>query len=116
MGVLSYGGSEYEFDDRVLSHLQVVITTKLRRRESFALTWVPENGEYGRESIWVDNGFPIRFRFSQPGASPLNREWLEQLMDGTHRPAGLVLTAESGRSEDQPARRGRVPSAHATTA
>jgi hypothetical protein len=94
MGVLSYGGSEYEFDDRVLSHLQVVITTKLRRRESFSLTWVPENGEYGRESIWIDNGFPIRFRFTEPGGLPLNREWLEQLMDGTHRPAGLVLTAE----------------------
>jgi hypothetical protein len=108
MGVLSYGGSEYEFDDRVLSHLQVVITTKLRRRESFALTWMPENAEYGRESIWIDNGFPIRFRFTEATGSPLNREWLEQLMESTHRPAGLVLTAEPARSE---ARRQAVPAA-----
>ena len=47
MGVLNYGGTDYLFGDRLLAHLQVVITTKLRRRESFALSWVPD-GDGGR--------------------------------------------------------------------
>lgn len=93
MGLLTYGGTEYLFGDRVLAHLQVVITTKLRRRESFALSWVPE-GEGGREAIWIDNGLAIHFRYDEPTIAPLNREWLEALMDGTHRPNGLLVMPE----------------------
>jgi len=93
VGVLSYGGADYEFSDRLLAHVQVVITTKLRRRESFALSWIRE-GDGGREAIWVDNGLPIRFRYDEGVVAPLNREWLELLMDGTHRPNGLLVTPE----------------------
>lgn len=94
MGSLSYGGTEYPFEDRLLQHLQVVITTKLRRRESFALSWVPaaENGT--REAIWIDNGLPLRFRYDAPAMPAINREWLEVLMEGTHRPSGLLVTPE----------------------
>jgi hypothetical protein len=94
LGVLSYDGTDYRFDDRLLSHLQVVITTKLRRRESFALSWIPGGGEYGREAIWVDNGMPIRFRYDEPVIQPINREWLEQLIEATHRPNGLLISPE----------------------
>ncbi|MGO4533839.1 DUF7882 family protein [Leifsonia sp. 2MCAF36] len=100
MGVLSYGGTDYVLDDRLLAHLQIVITTKLRRRESFALSWVPD-GDSGREAIWVDNGLPIRFRYHESAISPLNREWLEVLMDGTHRPNGLLVAPEPARQTDQ---------------
>lgn len=93
MGVLSYGGTDYHFGDRLLAHLQVVVTTKLRRRESFALSWVPD-GDGGREAIWVDNGLPIRFRYDESTIAPLNRDWLEALMDGTHRPNGLLVMPE----------------------
>ncbi|MGH1526985.1 hypothetical protein ACRAWC_25015 [Leifsonia sp. L25] len=96
MGVLSYGGTDYPFGDRMLAHLQVVITTKLRRRESFALSWVPD-GDGGREAIWVDNGLPIRFRYDESTIEPLNRDWLEALMDGTHRPNGLLVMPEPER-------------------
>lgn len=95
VGVLSYAGSEHHFDDRLLAHLQVVITTKLRRRETFALNWQPVEGA-GREAIWVDNGLPIRFRYDNAAIAPLNREWLEALMDGTHRPNGLLVMPEPG--------------------
>ena len=93
MGVLNYAGADYLFEDRLLAHLQVVITTKLRRREAFALSWLPE-GEAGREAIWIDNGLPIRFRYDETTIAPLNREWLDVLMDGTHRPNGLLVTPE----------------------
>jgi hypothetical protein len=93
MGVLSYGGTDYLFDDWLLAHIQVVITTKLRRRESFALSWMPE-GDGGREAVWVDNGLHIRFRYDDATIAPLNREWLEALMDGTYRPNGLLVMPE----------------------
>jgi hypothetical protein len=93
MGVLNYGGTDYLFGDRLLAHLQVVITTKLRRRESFALSWIPD-GDGGREAIWVDNGLPIRFRYDEASIAPLNREWLDALMDATHRPNGLLVMPE----------------------
>jgi hypothetical protein len=93
MGVLSYGGTDYHFDDRLLAHLQVVITTKLRRRESFALSWIPED-DGGREAIWIDNGLPIRFSYEEAAIAGLNRDWLEALMDGTHRPNGLLVMPE----------------------
>jgi hypothetical protein len=94
MGVLSYGGTEFVFSDRLLAHLQVVVTTKLRRREAFVLSWIPEGGAHGREAIWVDNGLPIRFLYDESTIAPLNREWLESLIDGTHRPNGLLVTPE----------------------
>ncbi|MEF2975639.1 hypothetical protein V3W46_00275 [Subtercola sp. YIM 133946] len=54
MGKLVYGdsGTEIEFDDRVLTHLQIVIGAKLRRRESFFFSWKddPAVGD-GRSSI-----------------------------------------------------------------
>src|SRR5690606_11550369 len=41
VGSLIYGtsGIEISFDDRVLAHLELVINAKLRRRESFMLSW-----------------------------------------------------------------------------
>lgn len=94
MGSLSYGGTEYLFEDRLLQHLQVVITTKLRRRESFALSWIPAIESGTRETIWVDNGLPLRFRYDEPAVPAINRDWLEQLMEGTHRPTGLLVGPE----------------------
>ena len=101
MGVLSYGGTDYPFGDRLLSHLQVVITTKLRRRESFALSWVPD-GDGGREALWMDNGLPIRFRYDESTVAPLNRE-LARGPDGRHasseRSVGLAgARADAGQN------------------
>ena len=41
MGKLIYNSStrEIEIDDRTLAHLRVAILNKLRRSESFAMTW-----------------------------------------------------------------------------
>ncbi len=48
MGTLIYGHGDLtvDFDDRTLAHLQVVIGTKLRRRESFLLSW-SDDGQDG---------------------------------------------------------------------
>lgn len=64
MGTLRYGTLEVEFNDMLLAHLQVLIGMKLRRRENFMLSWVkPHELGSGRQSLWIDNGFPISFEF-----------------------------------------------------
>ena len=40
MGSLHYGGQEFEFDDRTLTHLQIVFSTKLRRGENCVFSWI----------------------------------------------------------------------------
>ena len=82
MGLLYYGadGSELDFDDRVLAHLKVVIIAKLRRRESFTLSWELEHAQgSGRETIWLDPSIALRFRFYGGRPPQLNRAWLEAL-------------------------------------
>ena len=93
MGVMSYGTEDYRFDDRFLAHLQTVIGIQLRRRESFILGWTDASTGL-RQSVWVDTGIPIRFSFHDDGNHVLNRQWVSELIDGSRRPAGLVLGEE----------------------
>ena len=51
MGTMYYGGSAtpIHIEDRALAHLKVVIATKLRRGESFTVSWQhPEDQPRGR--------------------------------------------------------------------
>ncbi|MDO9398100.1 MAG: hypothetical protein Q7T71_16265 [Herbiconiux sp.] len=95
MGFLTYDEHAYTLDDRLLAHLQMVIGMKLRRGESFFLSWAatPEEGS-GRHSIWIDNGVPIRFRFDGSRPPAINREWAEKLALSANTNTGLVITAE----------------------
>jgi hypothetical protein len=96
VGTLTYDGDSYELDDRVLTHLQIVISTKLRRGENFFLTWaVPVERGSGRHAIWVDNGVPIRFYYSGSRAVSINREWIESMLMSSGRASGLYLTEEA---------------------
>jgi hypothetical protein len=105
VGKLMYGaaGLEIEFDDRVLAHLQLVISTKLRRAEGFFFSWRddPALGD-GRSSIWLETSIPLRFRYSSSQRHDLNREWLEQLTQSANQPAGLSLTTEPGEEMSRP--------------
>lgn len=96
MGYLVYGGAqEYEFEDRTLAHLKVAITMKLRRQESFLMSWVnpPEKGG-GRLSVWLTPSIPLAFRFSGSRAPKLNKEWLEVMNELSNTPRGLIVVSE----------------------
>lgn len=97
MGSLVYGNSAIEvaFDDRALMHLQIVITNKLRRNESFIFTWVnaPELGS-GRSTIWLDPGSTILYRYSGSRTPSINRDWIETLMLSANSAGGLFFTTE----------------------
>jgi hypothetical protein len=81
----------------VLAHLQVVISSKLRRNEGFFFSWRddPALGD-GRSSIWIETSIPLFFRFTTPTRHQLNREWIEQLSQSANQAMGMVLTAEPG--------------------
>ena len=95
MGFLHYDGEEYDFDDRVLLHLQIVISTKLRRHENFFITWaLPMERGSGRRAIWIDNGVPIHFSYSGLRAATINRDWVEHMVNSSTNSAGLFVGPE----------------------
>jgi hypothetical protein len=105
VGKLLYGSSrlEIEFEDRVLAHLQLVLSAKLRRHEGFFFSWRddPALGD-GRSSIWLETSVPLQFRFSTTERHQLNREWLEELTQSANQPTGLVLSTEPGEDVSRP--------------
>ncbi|WP_368497200.1 ATP-dependent DNA ligase [Herbiconiux sp. A18JL235] len=86
MGIFYYGeGHQLELDDRTLAHLQAVIMTKLRRSESFALSWEhPLAAGSGRTSVWLNPAVPIRFALGGR-AGGVNREWIGVLAAAADR-------------------------------
>jgi hypothetical protein len=97
MGSLLYGsaGMEVAFDDRALTHLQLVITAKLRRRESFVFSWTTsvELGS-GRSVIWLDPSSTLFYRYSGSRLPSINRTWIEQLTKSANSPGGLYFSPE----------------------
>lgn len=104
MGSLIYDSTVIEFDDRLLLHLQIVIVNKLRRRESFAMSWrdAAEVGD-GRSTIWLDPSIPLYFKFSGSRMPAVDRDWVELLAESAASSTGLVVVDEDG----QPSAAGR---------
>ncbi|TAL43470.1 MAG: ATP-dependent DNA ligase [Salinibacterium sp.] len=97
MGSLIYGTQpvEFKFEDRVLAHLQVVISAKLRRGESFFLSWFEEPAVgSGRNAIWVNASIPLVFCFSGSRVPTLNKAWLEEMAIAAGSNQGLILLEE----------------------
>lgn len=105
MGSLTYDRVTVDFDDRILAHLQIVIVQKLRRGESFLLSWrnAAEVGD-GRSSAWLHPAIPLYFRFSGGQPPSINPLWLAQLTRSANSSQGLVATGEdrSGPETDRP--------------
>jgi hypothetical protein len=111
VGTIYYGedATPIHIDDRALAHVKVVIATKLRRNESFTVSWRHPHGEPGgRSTIWLHPSIPLRFVFDEPEPPELNRAWIEELARSANSSDGITLLAE-----DEPARpvpiRGATP-------
>ncbi|MBN6192510.1 hypothetical protein JQN58_37155 [Aneurinibacillus sp. BA2021] len=96
MGTMQYGsGSEIQIEDRALAHLKVAIATKLRRNESFTLSWRhPEGDTPGRSTIWLHPSIPLRFTFEEPETPQLNVKWIQALMVEASSSGGISLVDE----------------------
>lgn len=95
MGTLFYADQAIEMDDRTLAHLKVAVVTKLRRGESFTLSWVHADDQpVGRTTIWMHESIPLRFEFEDADAPALHREWIEEILRSANTTGGIQLTAE----------------------
>ncbi len=105
MGTLYYGdsGTPIGIEDRALAHLKIAITTKLRRGESFTLSWQhPEDQARGRSTLWLHPSIPLRFVFGEPEAPDLSRNWIEDLMRSANSTGGIQLVPEQLDTEPIP--------------
>ena len=96
MGTLTYDSKIIlNFDDRVLAHLQVVIWSKLRRREPFAFTVVVPAGQgSGRTSMWMSSNVSVTFQYYSTARQTLNTLWIDALITSANSPTGLQLVDE----------------------
>lgn len=99
MGTLLYGTQAItiDFEDRALTHLQIAITTKLRRHESFLFSWTDSVAlGSGRSSIWLDPSSTLYYRFLGSRVPAINPEWISALLQSANSGTGLVFTPEPG--------------------
>ena len=95
MGELHYGMNDtvFQFDDRLLHHLKLVIANKLRKGESFLFSW--QTSECGAgTALWLHPSIPIHFTFDQLGNAEINKAWAELLSMQANSAAGLTLLEE----------------------
>ncbi len=71
MATLFYGSdtAPISLPDRLMGYIKVITSTKLRRGESFTLTWTGTDEESGRSTIWLQPAIPLRFVFESPSPS-----------------------------------------------
>lgn len=96
MGHFVYGaGARYEFADRTLAHVKVAAGAKLRRQESFYLSWViPASAGSGRVTVWMSPSIPAQFQFRSTEPANLNREWVKALAMTAMSDRGMVVLEE----------------------
>ena len=72
---------------------KVVIATKLRRSESFTLSWRHSDATAGgRTTLWMQPSIPLRFVFESPEPETLDPELLRDLAAKANSSAGLSLS------------------------
>ncbi|HTN54638.1 MAG TPA: hypothetical protein VLZ82_00540 [Microbacterium sp.] len=97
MGQLYYGNNPEPIviEDRALAHLKVVIATKLRRNESFTLSWKhPVDAPPGRTTIWLHPSIPLRFVFAESENPTLSTEWITAMAHSANSSGGIMLLDE----------------------
>lgn len=96
MGTLTYAGVDYAMDERVLAHLKIAITAKLRLGEGFLLNWqIPSTQGSGRVSLWISPQIPIVYRFSGSRVPELNKNWIDALTRSSHGIRGMLVMDEA---------------------
>lgn len=80
MGRILYGPQErqIEIDDRALTHVQLIMVSKLRRGESFTFSWAAP-GEDTRATVWIHPSIPLQFQFDSIPTPSINNRWLHEL-------------------------------------
>ncbi len=97
MGCIIYGSGierRLDVDDRTLAHVKAVVVMKLRRNESFLLSWQWQSQQGRRISLWMHPAIPLQFELDTLEPIELNRAWLEELMVSTNSRGDLDIGME----------------------
>lgn len=97
MGTLYYGSGADPIDmpDDLLAHVKVVVATKLRRGESFTMSWRhAEDQPRGRSTIWLQPAIPMRFVFDSPDAEIIDPVALKGLSHAANSTGGLTVALD----------------------
>jgi hypothetical protein len=97
MGSMAHGNVSVDFEDRLLSHLQIVIVQRFRRNESLVVSWMDavSVGD-GRSSLWMTPTQPVYFKFAGSRVPEIDEEWLQRLSESAASSSGLIVTAPNG--------------------
>ena len=95
--MLTYDGDATRFEDRLLTHLQIVVVQRLRQNRSFLMSWANalEVGD-GRTSIWLHPGAQVRFTFDGSRVPEIDQDWLNALGASADSARGLIVMNEQG--------------------
>ncbi|MDF2046354.1 MULTISPECIES: hypothetical protein [Microbacterium] len=106
MAKLYYGSdtSPVTLPDRLLGYIKVITATKLRRGESFTLTWSGADDETGRSTIWLQPSIPLRFVFDSPEPEQLSGEYLRALADQSNSATGLNIDVRTWEATEEAVR------------
>ncbi len=94
MGRLKYDGTSEPIiiDDETLAHLKIVISTKLRRQESFMMTWLPRDGGLDRRAtVWVHPAIPLQFGFDEQQYADIDPRRISEMMQHLNATGELLL-------------------------
>lgn len=93
MGKLEYNSSRppIEVDDVTLAHLKIVMGTKLRRNESFMMTWPGSTARAGRMTAWMHPSIPMILEFDSGSVPRIQPQRIEQMMAALNARGELVL-------------------------
>lgn len=96
MGRFIYeGGQKVDIEDRALTHVQLVITAKLRRGEPFSFSWREDSSVGGgRTTVWIHSGSALVFKYYGSRQPAINRAWVDALAFTANSPSGLYVTPE----------------------
>ena len=113
MGKFIYEGSvKSEIEDRALTHLQLVITAKLRRGEPFPFSWREDASVGGgRTTVWMLPGSSLLIKYFGSRQPTINRAWIEALAFTANSPGGLYLVPEPQDGPATPGSTGEVAAA-----
>ncbi|GAA2179805.1 hypothetical protein GCM10009847_15360 [Leucobacter tardus] len=90
-----YDGHDYQFEDRLLSHMRAAICQKLRRNEPFFLNWDRSTSDgHGRMAIWISPATSLTVRYSGGRQPDINPVWVRVLEDTASQQYGMQVMTE----------------------
>nr|WP_201469929.1 hypothetical protein [Microbacterium hydrocarbonoxydans] len=94
MGRLRYDSTlePIAIDDVTLAHMKIVVGTKLRRQESFMMSWNPTNGlPDARLTAWIHPSIPLVMAFDTADPITVDAERVSRMMNSLNAHGELLI-------------------------